>query len=204
MLRFLRRNAIALTALLLATTGTGIAASRYIITSSSQIKPSVRGELLDQATAAAVAKKGSHAVVARARFSGEAPSVTMPGEGTVPLSGANWTQAGDEVDQILAGGVRLTAPGSGECPHAVGSAQGFISILLDGRGIAGTGIQTTEASRTVTVSLSFQGFNGNLNSLYEPGSATNHTLEARASDTCEGGTAHFVIRSISLDVLGFR
>jgi hypothetical protein len=43
--RFLRRNAIALTALVFAMTGTGIAASRYIITSTSQIKPSVIHEL---------------------------------------------------------------------------------------------------------------------------------------------------------------
>jgi len=39
--RFLRRNAIALAALVLAMSGTGLAASRYIITSTSQIKPSV-------------------------------------------------------------------------------------------------------------------------------------------------------------------
>jgi len=39
--RYLRRNAIALTALVFAMSGTGLAASRYLITSTSQIKPSV-------------------------------------------------------------------------------------------------------------------------------------------------------------------
>ncbi len=42
---FLRHNAIALTALLFAMTGTGLAASHYIITSTSQIKPSVLRQL---------------------------------------------------------------------------------------------------------------------------------------------------------------
>lgn len=40
-MRFLRRHAIALVALIFAMGGTGIAASRYVITSTSQIKPSV-------------------------------------------------------------------------------------------------------------------------------------------------------------------
>jgi hypothetical protein len=43
--RFIGRNAIALVALVFAMTGTGIAASHYIITSTSQIKPSVLKKL---------------------------------------------------------------------------------------------------------------------------------------------------------------
>jgi len=43
--RFIRRNAIALTALVFAMTGTGVAASHYVITSTSQIKPSVLRKL---------------------------------------------------------------------------------------------------------------------------------------------------------------
>ena len=44
-MRFLRNNAIALTALVFAFTGTGLAASHYIITSTKQIKPSVLRKL---------------------------------------------------------------------------------------------------------------------------------------------------------------
>jgi hypothetical protein len=44
-MRFIRQNAIALVALVFAMTGTGIAASHYLITSPSQIKPSVLAKL---------------------------------------------------------------------------------------------------------------------------------------------------------------
>ena len=57
-MRFIRRNAIALTALVFAMTGTGIAASRYVITSTSQIKPSVVEQLRAPTAVAAVSKAG--------------------------------------------------------------------------------------------------------------------------------------------------
>ena len=44
-MRFLRNNAIALTALVFAFTGTGLAASHYVVTSTKQIKPSVLRKL---------------------------------------------------------------------------------------------------------------------------------------------------------------
>lgn len=44
-MRFVRRNAIAIVALVFAMAGTSLAASRYIITSTSQIKPSVLRKL---------------------------------------------------------------------------------------------------------------------------------------------------------------
>ena len=45
MLRFVKSNAIALIALVFAMTGTGLAASHYVITSTKQIKPSVLKKL---------------------------------------------------------------------------------------------------------------------------------------------------------------
>jgi hypothetical protein len=202
---FLKGNAVAIVALVFAMTGTGIAASRYIITRASQIKPSARSELLSQAEAAAVAKKGAHAVVARARFSGEALSVSSMEGASVPLSGAAWTQSFEEVDQLVSGGATVTAPGKAECPHGGGfPAQGQLQVYLDGHSVAGAGFGTGEGPRTFTTSLSFQGFNGNMDQIYEPGTATKHTLEARMSDSCEGGTEHFVLRNLSMDVLGFR
>jgi hypothetical protein len=42
----IRRNLIAWVALFFSLTGTGLAASRYVITSTSQIKPSVRHALI--------------------------------------------------------------------------------------------------------------------------------------------------------------
>jgi hypothetical protein len=72
--RFIRRNAIALTALVTAMSGTGIAATHYLITSTSQIKPSVVQELrreIAHSAAVTLAASGAHAV--RAHVHAAAP-----------------------------------------------------------------------------------------------------------------------------------
>ena len=108
-MRFIKRNAIALVALVFAMTGTGIAASRYIITSSSQIKPSVLRELHTGAAHAAevkLAKKGAKAVVARPHL---AAPLTVEGRNSgseqipLPLAGASFTQKAEET-LVFAGG----------------------------------------------------------------------------------------------------
>lgn len=55
-MRFVRSNAIALVALVFAMTGTGIAATHYVITSTSQIKPSVLKQLREGDQSAGAAK----------------------------------------------------------------------------------------------------------------------------------------------------
>ena len=133
-MRYIRRNAIAIIALVFATTGTGIAASRYVITSSSQIKPSVLRELSANAHAAEVklAASGAHAVRTRVRTVG---SVTEQ-EGTVadPVTGATWKQGAEELN-LLIGEVNVTPVDKG---NSCGTEHtDNVEVLVDGT-LAGT------------------------------------------------------------------
>jgi hypothetical protein len=189
--RFIRRNAIALTALVFAMTGTGIAASRYLITSTSQIKPSVLGQLRREAGTAATAAstKGPRAVIARIRNA--APYTTTPTEENVPLQGSTtWTQSADQLEQFAAE-LRVTAP-SGECGGGAG-----VGLHLDGRTFA---VQYPHVAEGQAASLPFTWLGEPW--LFEPGVATNHTLTVAAYDQCGPGRGHYTIDSVKVDVIG--
>ncbi len=193
-MRFLRRHAtalIALVALVFAMTGTGIAASRYLITNASQIKPSVLRQLRAEATAVAAkaAKKGAKAVVARARGTGPAEPLTS--EYDIPLTDATWTQGAEELDEISFG---LVTDMSGHGCHPTPS----LSILLDGQQIgwlqvAGEKLHTQEVEWGELESGQFSSY-----WLPEPGQTVTRTLTAEVTGTCGE------IASVSIDVVGLR
>ncbi len=222
-MRFVKNNAIALTALVFAMTGTGVAASRYLITSTSQIKPSVLREIRrgPRASSAVLTVGGAPAVAARARSVGAVATSTTVGHGTLspepgetadPLSGATWTQHAEEVEQLV-GTVKMTSTTEAQCyrgpENAFGGGTGGAMIYLDGNWAGFALGPIAEASpQTVTEPITWVIPRQALELLYEPGKSTKHTLTATAWDSCgrEGGkaTAHFTIDAISVDVMGFR
>ena len=126
---------VAIAALLVALGGTAVAASRYIITSTSQISPSVLQQLTARAHAAEVklAASGAHAVVTRVHLT--APyAVTSPTElqEVTGLAGATWTQRAGETQGVVEGTVRLKNPGVHDCSVA-------IRVSLDGYPVAFVG-----------------------------------------------------------------
>jgi hypothetical protein len=111
---------IALVALVVALGGTAMATTRYVITSSSQIKPSVVSELRREVTrldakAAKAQAKVPRSVVAHVRSEGPVILSSSPTTQTpIPLVDARWTQQPEEVDQLV-GQVTVTMPSESEC-----------------------------------------------------------------------------------------
>jgi hypothetical protein len=186
---------VALIALVVALSGTAVAAGRYLITSTTQIKPSVRRDLRAEASATAVkiAKQGAHSVVARARFAGPI-SLTEEAQ-PVTLTGNTWTQGAEEVDEIVGDVTTTSAP-----PCGTLSLQ--LSFFLDGIPTSGEVLLShSQELGTFRSKISWPEKLAPLLVLDEPGASTKHTLTAEARETsCSAMT----LDSIRLDVIGAR
>ena len=91
-----------------------------------------------------------------------------------------------------------------------------MQIVIDSSPVADTLIASTPAATTETVQInwarhaefSFPSESWSTLSLFEPGTATSHTLTAQVADDCGAnggaGGGHFTIQSISVDVLAAR
>lgn len=201
-LRFIRGNAIALVALFFALAGTGLGASRYLITSTSQIKPSALRQLRASpaAVAAALSKNGVHAVVDKARSTGpiEAGSQEVPV--SVTMNGATWTQHPEE-DQLLIGQVRVTPLTEAECgrPPFL-DLEARVPDHLSASGSVFTGVGVEHPGETATLPILWN--RSQTASLLQSGTTLTHTLEVRAYDACTG--RHLLINEIALDVIGLH
>jgi len=221
-------NVVATMALVFAMSGGALAASHYLITKTSQIKPSVLKKLKGNighvgATGpsgpqGSVGKEGQPGsagesgttVVYRVRSVGPIETATgseAKAETAVlndPLNGT-WTQAADEVEQIL-GQVTFTAPAQALCSEHTSPSPVEVKIQIDGTS-AGTFYDYGEAGKPTTAPIEF--YNGNSEpswTLFEPGTPATNSITAKVGDRCgwdSGKTGgHFTIDAIELDVLG--
>jgi hypothetical protein len=182
--RFVKQNAIAIVALVLAMTGTGIAASRYIITSTSQIKPSVLRRL------------SPSSVIDRIR---SVAPVTAGKEQSDPLTGSTWTQGADEID-LLYGRYMVSMPSLAQCAVEPGPERAH--VVLRFRLSSGAGSEIShELGAEPSTALGVLSRQSPI-SLYEPGTATVRKATVTASDDCTG--VHGTIDSVSVDVVGLH
>jgi hypothetical protein len=222
-------NVVATMALVFAMSGGALAATHYLITKTSQIKPSVlkklkgnightgatgaTGPIGPQGPAGKEGQQGVSGTTVVDRIRSLAPIATTTGSEAKdeiaslndPLNGS-FTQGADEVDQIL-GQVTFTAPAAAHCTTNTSSGKVTIAISVDGTVVADVEEYGNDPEKPVTVPVEF--YDGNSLpswTLFEPGTATARTVTATVGDECgwEGGKtgAHFTIDAIELDVLG--
>jgi hypothetical protein len=205
---------IAIAALVVALGGTAIAASHYIITSTSQIKPSVLRELRGgggSALAAATAK-AARAVIARVRSPGPVETVTEPSKTGEPLVGPTWKESTQE-DQLLLGDVTVTHPPASNCTVNIGAGKiatgsAHLHALLDGQTVSDV-YAPAEGPNPATIRIGFFSQIPDGAWLVAPSAPMNHSLIADVSDDCgvgpgASGGGHFTINSVSVDVVGVR
>jgi Collagen triple helix repeat (20 copies) len=246
---------IASLALFVALGGTAVAANHFLITSTTEIKPSVlralrghtgpegatgpagvRGKAGPAGEPGATGEAGPEGapgasgstVVARARSTGTVMSSTTESLGAdADLAGGEWTQAGDELEQLV-GEVEMTVPPEASCTERhqgenfPGSAT--VHLLLDGTlvgmanstaphgpgNVAMAPVQWSYSSPAVGGSHLLELFEATSSALpvWEPGGETPRTLTAAVADNCGvgggSGGGHFVVDSIKIDAIGAR
>lgn len=204
---------VAFLALIVALAGTAVAAEQYVITSTSQIKPSVLKELQDlRATAHAAVVEPPRSIVARDYTLGSIATGAPKEAVTDPLAPATWTQQSNELNG-LAGTAEVTVgagceqqfnhveidvsvPGwNGE---SAGSYDNEDALIGDASARSGEVPKRGEVIKTDLV-----GTDGTAWTLFGPGKPTTRTLAATV--TMQGAVGcHFTVDYISIAVIGAR
>src|ERR1700689_4710275 len=199
-------NVVATMALVFAMSGGALGASHYLITKTSQIKPSVlkklKGNIGHKGAAGATGpggpqgpagKEGQQGVSGTTvvdRIRSVTPIETATGSQAKdeitavndPLSGGSFTQGADEVDQIV-GQVTFTAPAMAHCTTNTASGLVTIGVSVDGETVADVEEYGNEPEKPVTKPVEF--YDGNdLPSwtLFEPGTATPRSVNVTVGD----------------------
>jgi hypothetical protein len=120
-------------------------------------------------------------------------AVTAPHGSTtnVPLTGASWAQAGDELD-LIAGSMTVEIPAT--CTGSFGN-----SLVVDVDGTPNTfGLAPTiPASGTETVPFV-------VSELTQPGGNTNHTVTTQLVNTCTKSGEDYTVSNTKVDVVAFH
>jgi hypothetical protein len=135
-----------------------------------------------------------------ARVNSTSGLTTSATPAAIPLAGGSWTQAGDEVNEVMySPRLVYTPPVSGGC----GSPGVFGSITLEVK-------VNGELLATRTVSTQLDGvqrtaqLGGVGNVLAEPGAVTPRVVTVEISDPCPAPGDDFQIHSLAFSVVGVR
>ena len=133
---------------------------------------------------------GSASVALRARGTGSttAPHGTST---TVPLTGASWTQAANDLD-LITGSMVVSIPAS--CTGSFGNS---LIISVDGKPVTFGLAPTAPASTTETVPFM-------VSELMEPGADTQHTIKAALANTCTKSGEDYSVSNVKIDVAAFH
>jgi hypothetical protein len=143
------------------------------------------------------------AIVARIRSTGAQATTQIATN--YPVTGASWTQAGNEVDTI-SGVVDVTVPPFVDCALY---SQAVTSVIPPAIVSVAVSVDGDLIGSYVTDSHGNSGqFDFSLPKLFEPGSAVNHAVTVEIKDNCEAippeNLQHFTINSLALDVEAAR
>ena len=198
----LRHNVIAYLALVVALTGTSYAAaqlqkgqvkSKHLANNAVTSKKVKNGTLKAADIGAGVLPKGTSRVVARARFKGDQPGTLLTS--SVPLTGATWTQAANDVDQFF-GSIKVDYPSTAQCGA---NKDAVFTVTVDG--IPRLKFQMNSDDSPAAGTSVFQLLPSNAGALSEPGAATPHTVAAYFFDACSGSIRYHV-REVKISVVG--
>jgi hypothetical protein len=133
---------------------------------------------------------GSSSVVMTARQTG---SMTAPhgASTTVPLSGASWTQAANDVN-LITGSVKVGIPSS--CTGSFGNS---LVVSVDGVPNTFALAPTSPASSTVTVPFV-------VSELMEPGASTQHNVTAALANSCTKSGEDYSVSNVKIDAMNFH
>ena len=128
------------------------------------------------------------------RALGSVPIAEGGGETGIPLSGQNWTQAADELDQY-AGYVMVSATGS------CGSSPVTVTIRDNGNQI-GEAIYGAPSPVPAPMRIVFTLYPALTERSFDTGAAQAHSLSATAKTTCTGGAV--TLTQVVIDIVGVR
>jgi hypothetical protein len=133
---------------------------------------------------------GSSSVIMTARQTG---SVTAPhGASTaVPLTGASWTQAANDVN-LITGSMNVSIPSS--CTGSFGNS---LVVSVDGVPNTFALAPTAPASSTVTVPFV-------VSELMEPGASTQHKVTAALGNSCTKAGEDYSVSNVKIDAENFH